>query len=49
MGDKLTNEELVFLDNLEDDVILELFDSPNKRYTIRKIIQKAFLMGKKSK
>lgn len=43
---QFTDKELSHLDKLEYDLIIMLFDCKDKRYVLRRIIKKAYLMGR---
>ena len=41
-----TNEELKKFEIIQDDLVVELFETRDKRYAIDKAIKKAYLYGK---
>ena len=49
MSDEYTDNELNELGIIEDDLIIEIFDSRDKRYAIIKALKKAFILGKHCK
>jgi hypothetical protein len=44
-----SNKELNDLEKISDDLIIELFDTRDKRYAIRKALKKAFELGENRK
>lgn len=40
-----TNDELRILEEIQKDLILELFETRDKRYCIMKNLKKAFILG----
>jgi len=48
MKHNYTGNELKNLDKVQDDLIIWLFDTKDKRYAIKKSLKKAFMLGRKS-
>jgi hypothetical protein len=49
MKDEYTDSELNELNIISDDLIIELFDTRDKRYAITRALKKAFQLGRKKK
>lgn len=49
MKDRWTDEELIEIEVLTDDLIVWMFHKPNDRYPLEKIIKKAIIFGKEKK
>jgi len=49
MKEEYTDDELNELEIISDDLIIELFDTKDKRYAIRKALKKSFQLGRKKK
>jgi len=49
MVDEYTSNELREIAKIKNDLIIWLFDTPDKRYAIEKSLKAAFILGKASK
>jgi len=47
MKEDISDKESIELDKIQDDLIIALFSSTNKRYVLHKALERAFLRGKK--
>lgn len=49
MKDEYTNDELNELEIISDGLIIELFDTRDKRYAVKRALKEAFQLGVKRK
>jgi hypothetical protein len=49
MTEEYTNDELNRLEIISDDLIIELFETRDKRYAIKRALKKSFQLGRNRK